>query len=386
MEFLVFGEDWGRHPSSSQHILQAIGEKYPVHWINSIGLRQPTLTRRDLKRVWEKICAARPKLSARPCPKATVPSLTALEPATITKPMVWPMAQSSLLRHLNRQLLKRQLRRHLNAKQSQRIIWAALPSAVDYLDICDGDLVVYYCGDDFSALAGVDHQQATRAEQRLVARADLIFACSPALQERFPASKTVLLPHGVHLSHFAKPTDCPDDIDLSRPSIGFYGSLNAWLDQPLLLRLAKARPNFNFYFIGRQDSDIETLRQQGNIILLPAKPHHQLARYLQHWTMAILPFVDNEQIQACNPLKLREYLAAGCPVISSRYPATLPYHSVITTATSTDEWLTAIDHYIQWTPQQRQSYSRQAYRAVANESWDHRAIQAVEAIQQGLSP
>ncbi|MGF1739407.1 glycosyltransferase [Photobacterium satsumensis] len=379
MEFLVFGEDWGRHPSSSQHLLQAIGQQYDVHWINSIGLRQPTLNHRDLRRMWEKVTTR----SADSRSNNTAPEQNGLldEPTTIIKPLVWPMAQHPILKALNSHLLKRQL----SEKTYRRIVWAALPSAVDYLDICDSDLVVYYCGDDFTALAGVDHQLAATAEQRLIARADIIFACSPALLAKFPVRKTVLLPHGVHLSQFAKPTHCPEDIDPSSPCIGFYGSLNNWLDQTLIIKLAKARPNIHFYFIGRQDCDTAMLRQQENITLLPAKPHQQLARYLQHWTMAILPFIDNEQIRACNPLKLREYLAAGCPVISSAFPATTPYRSVITTATSETEWLNAIDQYSQWTPYQRQSHSKRAYQIVANESWECRAAQAIEVIEQRLS-
>lgn len=374
MEFLVFGEDWGRHPSSSQHLLQAIVRRYDVHWINSIGLRQPTLNLRDLKRIWEKV-------TTRSRHTDIGQNTHTAKPTTVIKPLVWPMAQNAILKALNSHLLKRQL----SPKTCQRIVWAALPSAIDYLDICDSDLVVYYCGDDFAALAGVDHQLAINAEQRLIARADIIFACSPTLKAKFPASKTVLLPHGVHLSQFAKPSPCPDDIDPSRPSIGFYGSLNNWLDQELITTLAQARPNTNFYFIGRQDGDTKILRQQDNIILLPVKPHHQLASYLQHWTMAVLPFVDNAQIRACNPLKLREYLAAGCPVISSNFPATTPYKSVITTATSTTEWLDAIDHYSQWTPSQRQNYSQRAYQAVANECWEYRASQAIEIIKSRLS-
>ncbi|MGR5064432.1 glycosyltransferase [Photobacterium sp. DNB22_13_2] len=374
MEFLVFGEDWGRHPSSSQHLLQAIGQHYDVHWINSIGLRQPTLSHRDLRRMWEKVTTRSSKTD-------TAQSAHTEKPTTVIKPLVWPMAQHAKLKALNNHLLKRQL----SKKTYRRVVWAALPSAVDYLDICDSDLVVYYCGDDFAALAGVDHQLAITAEQRLIARADIIFACSPALKAKFPASKTILLPHGVHLSQFAKLTNAPKDVDLSRPSIGFYGSLNNWLDQTLITKLAKARPNINFYFIGRQDCDIEMLRQQQNIILLPAKPHHQLASYLQHWTMAILPFIDNEQIRACNPLKLREYLAAGCPVISSNFPATTPYRSVITTATSENEWLNAIDRYSQWTPSQRQGYSKRAYQTVVNESWECRASQIIDTLKQRLS-
>ncbi|PSW19155.1 glycosyltransferase family 1 protein [Photobacterium sanctipauli] len=373
MEFLVFGEDWGRHPSSSQHILQVISQDYDVHWINSIGLRQPKIALRDLKRIWEKI-------RARATPPRQVTPANTTPPATIIKPLVWPMAQHAILKALNNYLLQKQL----TEKKYRRVVWAALPSAIDYLDICNSDLVIYYCGDDFSALAGVDHQYAEMAEQRLAERADIILACSPALQRKFPKNKTFLLPHGVHLSHFAKPAIAPSDINLSRPSIGFYGSLNNWLDQALIVSLAHERPGIDFYFIGRQDTDISSLHKLDNIHILPVKPHHQLAGYLQHWTVAILPFIDNDQIRACNPLKLREYIAAGCPVISSDFPAAKPYRSVLTTATSKTQWLAAIDHYCQWSPSKRQNHSHQAQAMVLNESWENRSSQVIEIIKEKM--
>ena len=50
--------------------------------------------------------------------------------------------------------------------------------------------------------------------------------------------------------------------------------------------------------------------------------HHELPAWSQHWTVSILPFHRNRQIAASNPLKLREYLAAGQPVAASwRFPA-----------------------------------------------------------------
>lgn len=381
MEILAFGEDWGRHPSSSQHILSILLDHYDVTWVNSIGLRQPRLNWRDIRRVKEKLRSA---LHSPPMSSANVAKAPDIvkTPARIIKPLVWPLAQNSIVQKLNNYSLNQQI----PSKQQPRIIWAALPSAVDYLSICDSDLVIYYCGDDFSALAGVDHHYVIQAEHRLIDRADIILACSPTLHNKFPAHKTWLLPHGVSLSQFANPAPCPSDLDSSRPSVGFYGSLNNWLDQTLLHLLASARPNIDFYLLGPVDTDITLLQQNRNIHLLPTKPHHQLAGYLQHWTMAILPFKDNRQIRACNPLKLREYLAAGCPVISSDFPAVQPYQPLVNTATSPQEWIQAIDHYCQFTPQARQAYRQQAKESIANESWHNRANQVMALIEERLMP
>ena len=52
---IVFGEDWGAHPSSTQHIVKVLGQTRPIIWLNSIGLRKPKLTLQDLVRAFHKV-------------------------------------------------------------------------------------------------------------------------------------------------------------------------------------------------------------------------------------------------------------------------------------------------------------------------------------------
>ena len=49
-DLVVFGEDWQRHPSSSQHVITELAKNHRILWINSIGLRRPRLSLRDAKR------------------------------------------------------------------------------------------------------------------------------------------------------------------------------------------------------------------------------------------------------------------------------------------------------------------------------------------------
>ncbi|EAS40531.1 glycosyltransferase family 1 protein [Photobacterium profundum] len=371
MEFLVFGEDWGRHPSSSQHLLSVLMHDHSVTWINSIGLRQPNLTMRDLKRINEKITTALTNYE---------PLAVSIKPRKIIKPLVWPLAKSVNMLKINQFLLRRQI----PPKKYHRVIWAALPTAVDYLEISESDLVIYYCGDDFSALAGVDHQYVAEAEQRLIQVSDIILTASPTLQQKFPQDKTWLLPHGVAINNFKQPTSKPTEICVDQPSIGFYGSINNWLDMKLLKCLAESRPHMNFYLVGRKDVNPFELKQLSNIHFLPACPHNQLPGYLQHWSIAILPFVDNPQIQACNPLKLREYLASGCPVISSNFPAATEYQPLVTIATTVNQWLEAIDKLSQLSELERQHYATRAQDKVKDESWENRAKEVLQLISSAL--
>ncbi len=365
MELIVFGEDWNRHPSSSQHLIKCLAQHYQVTWINSIGLRRPTCRWQDLKRVYEKIKQ-----------QYIVSNSNSVFP--VISPLVFPLPKGSWIKKLNQYLLNRSL----PIKKNRRIVWIALPSAYDYLPILQADVVIYYCGDDFQHLVGVDHQPTHEKEQALIQQADLIFCASEVLTQKFISSKTHYLPHGVHIDSFA-PTS------LSRPKsqpsqVGFYGSLNQWIDWPLLLQLANARPHIQFHLIGRQDCDLSPYQEQPNIFIHPPCAHHALPAYLHQWDAALLPFLNNGQITACNPLKLREYLASGCPIISSDFPSARSYQAHIHMAKTTNQWLNALDICCQMTSQQRQQRYQAVREQLNTETWEHRAQYIHTLIQQQI--
>ena len=37
--FIVFGDDWGAHPSSVQHLFKRIARTHRTLWVNTLGLR-----------------------------------------------------------------------------------------------------------------------------------------------------------------------------------------------------------------------------------------------------------------------------------------------------------------------------------------------------------
>ena len=41
---LVFADDWGRHPSSCQHLISRLLDRHRVAWVNTVGMRPPRLT------------------------------------------------------------------------------------------------------------------------------------------------------------------------------------------------------------------------------------------------------------------------------------------------------------------------------------------------------
>ena len=175
-DLIVFGEDWGKLPSSTQHLIKHLQKTRKVLWVNSIGLRQPTLTWRDVKRVFEKLFAK--QKSPSNTEQAFSTQFNVLNPKTV------PVPKSRLMRRFASYLLAKQIN-PLAQKMGMNapILWTSLPTAVDMIGRLNESQVVYYCGDDFGGLAGVDHEVVEQREQLLVQRADVILVSSEALQK-----------------------------------------------------------------------------------------------------------------------------------------------------------------------------------------------------------
>ncbi|CCN72655.1 glycosyltransferase [Vibrio nigripulchritudo] len=358
-DLIVFGEDWGGLPSSTQHLINRISHNRKVLWVNSIGLRKPRLSVRDMKRAWTKITAPTKKSTEVMQVKPNFPVVTL---RTIPAPC------SMWARNMAKNWMKSQLLpviEHYGMKDP--ILWTSLPTAADLCGELNESAVVYYCCDDFGALTGVDHGCVLQHEQKLVEKADMILASSESLMSKFPENKTQYLPHGVDYSLFS--TQVPRAIDLptdGRPIAGFYGSLSNWLDYDMLEQVFRSMPEWHFVFIGQLELATNPLPNLPNVHWLGPKPHHALPSYSRHWQASMLPFVDNEQIKACNPLKLLEYITAGTPIVTTDFPALQPFKKLVHCVRSPREFKSALENS-QFMINQSQP------EAAARHSWDNRA-------------
>ena len=97
---LVFADDWGRHPSSCQHLVRHLLSRYEVCWVNTVGTRTPRLDLATLRRAWEKLRQwGRRSAASEPLPLNL----------QVWNPKMWPWFSTSFGRWLNRRLLLRQL-------------------------------------------------------------------------------------------------------------------------------------------------------------------------------------------------------------------------------------------------------------------------------------
>lgn len=382
-DLIVFGEDWQGLPSSTQHLIKQLATSRKVVWINSIGLRQPSFTLQDVKRLWNKLTAKNVKANSEASNTSdSKQQVTDNSDFHLVNPRTIPAPRSQFARFIARHLLLLQIKPVIkNAQLASPLLWTSLPTAVDFSSYLGESGLVYYCGDDFSGLAGVDHHTVALREQELSKKADLILVASTTLQQNFPVERTQLLTHGVDYQLFSQPAlrakDLPRD---GRPIAGFYGSISEWLDLELLASCIKRLPYWHFVFIGKAVVDVSLISKLDNVIMLGERPHHLLPSYSQHWTVSLLPFSDNEQIRACNPLKLKEYLAAGRPIVSTYFPAVDAYRGVVQIANNSNAMVEALlnSQYVQYLP----AFTGALRGLVEHKSWQSRAKQLSNWLEQ----
>ena len=98
---LVFADDWGRHPSSCQHLIRALLAEHPVTWVNTIGTRPPRFDLATVRRGLGKL---------RQWTKQTPSSDVEAKRPRVVNPKMWPRFSTRLDRRINKLLLKRQLK------------------------------------------------------------------------------------------------------------------------------------------------------------------------------------------------------------------------------------------------------------------------------------
>jgi glycosyltransferase involved in cell wall biosynthesis len=315
-DHLCFSHDWSGDPLSKTHLMRALSRDNRVLWVNSIGYRTPTASKADITRAFKKLAAA-----ASPITEPE-PNIFVLNPLAI------PAYGQARIRDLNRRLLRFQVRRAMRQLGFKRPVnWVFNPAAAVIAGHLGEELLIYYCVDEYTAFSGVSSTSLAELEEQLLKRADLVIVSADLLY-RSKARKnkrTVLVRHGVDFKHFSRAlspeTVVPEELArLPRPVIGFFGLIADWVDLDLMAEVAKRFPTGSLVLLGKATTDTSVLEQLPNVHLLGRKPYAQLPAYCKGFDVALMPFRINELTLNANPLKVREYLAAGLPVVSTPIP------------------------------------------------------------------
>ena len=344
---LLSTADWDNpYWTNKQHVAVELARRgFRVLYVESLGLRQPTLNSRDLRRI------ARRLLRSLRFPRQVRNNLW------VWSPLVVPAHGRPWARRLNRLLLRAGVAlctRRLGLRSD--ILWTYNPLTADVLPLSQFRLVVYHCVDDVKAAPGMPSQAISHAESALVDQADVVFTTAPKLWEIHGQrnSHTHYLPNVADFEHFSRArspiTRIPNDLArIPEPRIGFVGAISRYkLNLDLLRTIAQSHPKWSVVLIGEIGegdpwTDVSSLLHLPNLHFLGPRPYSELPAYLKGFNVGILPSAMNEYTASMFPMKFFEYLAAGLPVVSVNLPALRDHTDVATLANTPEAFIEAID-------------------------------------------
>jgi UDP-galactopyranose mutase len=203
------------------------------------------------------------------------------------------------------------------------VFWYYTPMMLPFSRHIGADCIVYDCMDELANFKFAPRELAS-LEQDLLARADLVFTGGFSLYEakRDRHRRVFPFPSSVDRQHFgqarSRAADPIDQAGIPRPRMGFYGVIDERMDLDLLAALADTRPEWSLIMVGPVVKISEAdLPRRPNIHYLGNKAYADLPAYLSGWDVALMPFAINEATRYISPTKTPEYLAAGCPVVST---------------------------------------------------------------------
>ena len=363
---IVFSDDWGRHPFSCQHIMQHFLSDNRVLWVNTIGMRRPRLTMKDLRRSIQKL-----RSFAKKPVQETLPTNL-----TIINPLMLPFG-NRLVCSFNRRSVVTAVRQKMQELgMTAPIILTTLPNATEYLGSFDEVLSIYYCVDDFTLWPGVNEILVVEMERRLLERVDLLVCSSgelAAIKSR-EGLRTEILPHGVDYTHFSRCAavqyaDVAQLAALPKPVVGYFGLLGEWVNITILESLATDHPEWSLVLMGNVVADTSRLAHFSNVYFTGPVPYAELPDHVAYVDVLILPYHVGGRGKTITPLKLREYIATGKPVVSTAIPECVLYSSHISIAAAGPEFVACVEDALHDTAEK----AAERQQTVQEESWQNRA-------------
>jgi teichuronic acid biosynthesis glycosyltransferase TuaH len=250
--------------------------------------------------------------------------------------------------------------------------------AADIAERMPRKFLLYDCNDDHASFPGMRSWTQTYFN-KTSRTADAVFASSRALLDKVAAVRggangLEYLGNGVDFDHFqiANGSGVPE-----RPRIGYIGALAPWLDFEAVADLARRRPEWEIVLVGPillgVEEEVFKLTSLPNVFHLEAVPYDRLPEVLGQFSLGLIPFRYNELTKGVNPNKLYEYLAAGLPVVATRFSEEVKqYPDLVKAVDPGDDFAGACDEFVEAlsAPGSAASIAERAREAARANDWN----------------
>ena len=254
-------------------------------------------------------------------------------------------------------------------------------------------LNIYTCIDDMMEDPWT-RRHGARLEEKALADADIAFVTSRNLLKikKHLNPNMHILHNAVDISIFKKAMEGPlprprELAGISGKIIGFTGNLDSVrIDYPLFRKIAEKHSDKTLVIVGPNNSSGQVaacgLDKMRNVIFTGGKNITELPAFLQHFDVAIIPFLLNKLTASIYPLKINEYLAAGKAVVSTNFSEDIrSFADDIYLGKTESEFLELINLAI---AEDSEEKAAQRFATANRNTWTERVNQFWETVHQTL--
>lgn len=332
-EVIIFSTaDWD-NPfwTNKQHMAKVFEQNdYRVIYVDSLGLRKPTLHSKDMGRIFRRL-----KGLFKPYKRVS-------DQIWRVSPFVLPFHHIPLVVKLNTLYLAFLVKfLAFFLRFDQPLIWTYSPASVKVVDYFRKNKIVYHCVDDIAASPGMDAENLNGMEAELAHKSDVVFVTAPALVDKLaPFNDSVFFFNNVaDFEHFSTArsgvlVEPKELLSIVHPRVLFIGAISEYkVDFELIEFCALARPDWHWVMVGevgegQPGSGVGKLMEIPNVHFIGSKPYAELPNYLQHSDVAVIPARLNDYTKSMFPMKFFEYLSAGKQVVLTNLSSVHDYQDL----------------------------------------------------------
>lgn len=373
-------QDWWYHnrAHSDIQLMRRVAAHRRVLFVNSIAMRMPLPGRsaRVTRRLLRK---------AKSMARSLRQPVDDLPGFWVFTPVLLPLYGSPLGRRINSGLIRRQVSWAARRAgiTTDPVYFVTVPTAWDVVGRLPRRALVFNRSDKHSTFREADQSSIAALESELLRHADHVVYVSHALMDEdapVVGDRATFLDHGVDLDHFVRrsPDEEPEDLrSIPHPRVGFFGGLDDYLvDFDLLHRLATELPEAHVVLVGDASTSMRRFEHLPNVHWLGFRPYEVIPRYGSGFDVALMPWLRTEWIAYSNPIKLKEYLALGLPVVTTDFSEAHRYRALLRIASNADDFVAHVRRALDDPPSDTDRDRRRA--AVADASWERRAAELLE--------
>ena len=364
------GDVWDGRPHSRHYLMRRLAGRYEVLWVDGAFIR--SLSKLD-RRAWIGLLRKLRRVSLR----TVEPHLHVLNPLPV------PPA-GRLGRWLRLASLRLQIRLALRrlGLAGERVVWFSLPTVAPLAGRLGERASLFYYQDRYHEFPNVDRAQLEADIRALANHCDVSVASAAALADDLRAlgADPVVVPHGVEVGRFAGEHEVPEDVaTFERPLVGYVGRVGDHMWMECVVAAAERLERGTVILVGDASTDVSVLSHP-RIKLLGHRPAESMPAYVNAFDCCLIPFIIDPLTEAVNPIKLREYLAAGRPVVSSAMPEVIPYGNAVSLAETPDQFADAVVAVLADPGADTADVRARRRARVADESWDAAAARVRELV------